>query len=87
MLGEFDLDFLFPWLLYDLPFQVSICSIRSFFFNFHIHGICSEQCFMDSSTRRPADLLSSFATIKSVMNNLYDGLAEILRSLLKNTNT
>lgn len=46
-----------------------------------------EQCFMDSSTRRPADLLSSFATIKSVMNNLYDGLAEILRSLLKNTNT
>ncbi|KAL7606432.1 hypothetical protein Lser_V15G20284 [Lactuca serriola] len=46
-----------------------------------------EQCFMDTSTRRPADLLSSFATIKSVMNNLYDGLAEILRSLLKNTNT
>ncbi|CAI9264947.1 unnamed protein product [Lactuca saligna] len=39
-----------------------------------------EQCFMDSSTRRPADLLSSFATIKSVMNNLYDGLAEILRA-------
>ncbi|KAI3500720.1 hypothetical protein L2E82_19321 [Cichorium intybus] len=46
-----------------------------------------EQCFMDSSTRRPADLLSSFATIKTVMNNLYDGLAEILRSLLKNTST
>ncbi|KAJ9562103.1 hypothetical protein OSB04_007263 [Centaurea solstitialis] len=46
-----------------------------------------QQCFSDSSTRRPADLLSSFTTIKTVMNNLYDGLAEILRSLLKNTST
>ncbi|XP_024977756.1 probable ubiquitin conjugation factor E4 isoform X1 [Cynara cardunculus var. scolymus] len=46
-----------------------------------------QQCFSESSTRRPADLLSSFTTIKTVMNNLYDGLAEILRSLLKNTST
>ncbi|XP_076895729.1 putative ubiquitin conjugation factor E4 [Bidens hawaiensis] len=46
-----------------------------------------EQCFSESSTRRPADLLSSFTTIKTVMNNLYDGLAEVLRSLLKNTST
>ncbi|KAL5723047.1 RING-type E3 ubiquitin transferase [Ranunculus cassubicifolius] len=46
-----------------------------------------QQCFSEASTRRPADLLSSFATIKSVMNNLYDGLGEILLSLLKNTET
>ncbi|MFS7948101.1 putative U box domain, Zinc finger, RING/FYVE/PHD-type, ubiquitin conjugation factor E4, core [Helianthus anomalus] len=46
-----------------------------------------EQCFSESSTRRPADLLSSFTTVKTVMNNLYDGLAEVLRSLLKNTST
>lgn len=46
-----------------------------------------QQCFSEPSTRRPADLLSSFTTIKTVMNNLYDGLAEILRSLLKNTST
>ncbi|KAL3526560.1 hypothetical protein ACH5RR_011216 [Cinchona calisaya] len=46
-----------------------------------------EQCFSESSTRRPADLLSSFTTIKNVMNNLYDGLAEVLMSLLKNTST
>ncbi|XP_071709994.1 probable ubiquitin conjugation factor E4 isoform X1 [Rutidosis leptorrhynchoides] len=46
-----------------------------------------QQCFSESSTRRPADLLSLFTTIKTVMNNLYDGLAEILRSLLKNTGT
>lgn len=47
----------------------------------------SQQCFSDASTRRPADLLSSFTTIKTVMNNLYDGLAEVLMCLLKNTNT
>lgn len=46
-----------------------------------------QQCFSESSTRRPADLLSSFTTIKTVMNNLYDGLAEVLRCLLKNTST
>ncbi|KAJ7974348.1 Ubiquitin conjugation factor like [Quillaja saponaria] len=45
-----------------------------------------QQCFSDASTRRPADLLSSFTTIKTVMNNLYDGLAEVLLSLLKNSN-
>lgn len=44
-----------------------------------------QQCFSESATRRPADLLSSFTTIKTVMNNLYDGLAEVLMSLLKNT--
>ncbi|VFQ68550.1 unnamed protein product [Cuscuta campestris] len=45
------------------------------------------QCFSDVSTRRPADLLSSFTTIKTVMNNLYDGLTEVLKCLLKNINT
>ncbi|XP_038903925.1 probable ubiquitin conjugation factor E4 isoform X1 [Benincasa hispida] len=46
-----------------------------------------QQCFSEASTRRPADLLSSFTTIKTVMNNLYDGIAEVLLSLLKNTET
>ncbi|EYU44160.1 hypothetical protein ABFS82_08G027800 [Erythranthe guttata] len=46
-----------------------------------------QQCFSDSSTRRPSDLNSAFTTIKTVMNNLYDGLAEVLKCLLKNTNT
>ncbi|XP_075645294.1 putative ubiquitin conjugation factor E4 [Castanea sativa] len=46
-----------------------------------------QQCFSEASTRRPADLLSSFTTIKTVMNSLYDGLSEVLLSLLKNTDT
>ncbi|KAF9626513.1 hypothetical protein IFM89_034447 [Coptis chinensis] len=46
-----------------------------------------QQCFSESSTRRPGDLLSSFATIKNVMNNLCDGLGDVLLSLLKNTDT
>ncbi|PON40797.1 Ubiquitin conjugation factor E4, core [Parasponia andersonii] len=46
-----------------------------------------QQCFSDASTRRPADLLSSFTTIKTVMNNLYDGLSEVLLLLLKNQDT
>ncbi|KAG9144496.1 hypothetical protein Leryth_025015 [Lithospermum erythrorhizon] len=46
-----------------------------------------QQCFSEASTRRPADLLSSFKTIKTVMKILYDGLAEVLRCLLKNTAT
>ncbi|XP_042019614.1 probable ubiquitin conjugation factor E4 [Salvia splendens] len=46
-----------------------------------------QQCFSEASTRRPADLLSSFTTIKTVMTGLYDGLAEVLMCLLKNTNT
>ncbi|XP_052197991.1 probable ubiquitin conjugation factor E4 [Diospyros lotus] len=46
-----------------------------------------QQCFSEASTRRPADLLSSFTTIKTVMNNLYDGLAEVLLCLLKNAET
>ncbi|KAL5582220.1 hypothetical protein UlMin_014662 [Ulmus minor] len=43
-----------------------------------------QQCFSEASTRRPPDLLSSFTTIKTLMNNLYDGLYEVLRALLKN---
>lgn len=45
-----------------------------------------QQCFSEGS-RRPADLVSSFTTIKTVMNNLYDGLGKVLTSLLKNTET
>ncbi|CAN1248441.1 Probable ubiquitin conjugation factor E4 [Linum perenne] len=43
-----------------------------------------QHCFSEASTRRPADLLSSFATIKTVMNNLYEGLSNVLLTLLKN---
>lgn len=46
-----------------------------------------QQCFSESSTRRPADLSSSFTTIRTVMNILYDGLAEVFRTLLKNVDT
>ncbi|XP_061358097.1 probable ubiquitin conjugation factor E4 [Gastrolobium bilobum] len=46
-----------------------------------------QQCFSDASTRRQSDLLSSFSTIKTVMNSLYDGLAEVLLILLKSTDT
>ncbi|GAA0149185.1 ubiquitin-protein ligase [Lithospermum erythrorhizon] len=46
-----------------------------------------KQCFSEASTRRPADLMSSFKTIKTVMNILYDGLAEVLKCLLKNSTT
>ncbi|OMO87719.1 Ubiquitin conjugation factor E4, core, partial [Corchorus capsularis] len=52
---------------------------------FRSHPDVGQQCFSEASTRRPADLLSSFTTIKTVMNNLYDGLAEVLLCLLKNT--
>ncbi|KAA8547943.1 hypothetical protein F0562_004372 [Nyssa sinensis] len=46
-----------------------------------------QQCFSEATTRRQADLLSSFTTIKTVMNNLYDGLTEVLLCLLKKTDT
>ncbi|ONL99000.1 putative ubiquitin conjugation factor E4 [Zea mays] len=46
-----------------------------------------QQCFSEASSRRPADLLSSFTTIKSVMNGLYDGLKDVLLILLKNLDT
>lgn len=46
-----------------------------------------QQCFSEASTRRPADLLSSFTTIKTVMNNLYEGLKQVLHSLLRNADT
>ncbi|KAK4772848.1 hypothetical protein SAY87_027867 [Trapa incisa] len=46
-----------------------------------------QQCFSEASTRRPGDLLSSFTTIKTVVNNLYDSLSQVLLTLLKNTET
>ncbi|KAK8933685.1 putative ubiquitin conjugation factor E4 [Platanthera zijinensis] len=46
-----------------------------------------QQCFSEASIRRPADRLSSFTTIKTVTNILYDGLGEVILSLLKNIDT
>lgn len=46
-----------------------------------------QQCFSEASSRRSTDLLSSFTTIKTVMNNLYDGLHEVLLCLLKKSDT
>ncbi|XP_051208563.1 probable ubiquitin conjugation factor E4 [Lolium perenne] len=43
-----------------------------------------QQCF---SSRRPGDLVSSFAAIKSVTNCLQDGLTDVLLALLKNPDT
>jgi ubiquitin conjugation factor E4 B len=65
----------------DIPFL-------GFFFNIFFPSFKSrQQCFSDASTRRPSDLLSSFTTIKTVMNTLYDGLSEVLRNLLRSTDT
>ncbi|KAM5581292.1 putative ubiquitin conjugation factor E4 [Rosa sericea] len=44
-----------------------------------------QQCFSENS--KDSDLRSSYTTIKTLMNNLYDGLAEVLRTLLKNLDT
>ncbi|KAL3691495.1 hypothetical protein R1sor_005146 [Riccia sorocarpa] len=41
------------------------------------------QCFSDAENRRPADINSSSATIKSVMHQLYEGLHELLLKLLR----
>lgn len=49
--------------------------------------IVSQQCFFGASTRHSDEFLSSFTTIKTVMNNLYDGLTEVLMCLLDNANT
>ncbi|KAF2299389.1 hypothetical protein GH714_031802 [Hevea brasiliensis] len=46
-----------------------------------------QQCFSEVSTRRQADLLSSFTTIKTLMNNLYDDLEKVLFTLLKSSDT
>ncbi|KAK4850381.1 hypothetical protein QYF36_006276 [Acer negundo] len=46
-----------------------------------------QQCFSEASTRRSADLLSSFTTIKTVMKSLYKDLGDVLLALLKNTET
>ncbi|KAJ8775019.1 hypothetical protein K2173_020023 [Erythroxylum novogranatense] len=46
-----------------------------------------QQCFSEASTRRPADLLSSFTTIKTLMNSLCDELGKILLTLLRASDT
>ncbi|CAM6096554.1 unnamed protein product [Calypogeia fissa] len=42
-----------------------------------------QQCFSDVSNRRPSDIISAFATVKTVMHQLYQGLHELLLKLLK----
>ncbi|KAF7104030.1 hypothetical protein CFC21_104959 [Triticum aestivum] len=74
---------------------MEICSLLGAFF--HVSAIpdrefasqpdVGQQCFSDASTRRPADLLSSFAAIQNVMNSLQDGLRDVLLVLLKNSDT
>ncbi|GMJ04118.1 Mutant, snc1 -enhancing 3, r Ubiquitin Fusion Degradation Protein2 [Hibiscus trionum] len=46
-----------------------------------------QQCFSDASTRRAADLLSSFTTIKTLVNTLYNDLSDVLLCLLRNPET
>lgn len=45
-----------------------------------------QQCFYDVPNRRPSDVISAFATIKTVMHQLYEGLHEVLLKLLKGKN-
>jgi ubiquitin conjugation factor E4 B len=42
-----------------------------------------QQCFSEASTRRTSDLTSSYALIKTVMHQLYDGLHDVILKLLK----
>ncbi|KAM0865296.1 hypothetical protein ACQ4PT_043365 [Festuca glaucescens] len=65
-------------------FHVSAIPDREFFASQPDVG---QHCFSEASSCRPADLLSSFATIKSVMNCLQDGLRDVLLVLLKNLDT
>uniref|UniRef100_A0A0D6R1N6 RING-type E3 ubiquitin transferase n=1 Tax=Araucaria cunninghamii TaxID=56994 RepID=A0A0D6R1N6_ARACU len=46
-----------------------------------------KQCFSNAETRRPADIASSFTSIKTVMHQMYEGLHYVLYALLKNSNT
>ncbi|KAJ3697941.1 hypothetical protein LUZ61_001646 [Rhynchospora tenuis] len=72
-----------------------VCSIMGAFLHvsaipdklFTSHPEVGQQCFSESSSRRPADLLSSFTTIKTVVNILYDGLGDVFLTLLKNVET
>lgn len=71
----------FVWV--NLWSTTELASFLTYFFSFKSR----QQCFSDASTRRPSDLLSSYTTIKTVMNTLYDGLSEVLRNLLRSTDT
>ncbi|CAK9231327.1 unnamed protein product [Sphagnum troendelagicum] len=42
-----------------------------------------QQCFSEASTRRTSDLTSSYALIRTVMQQLYDGLYDVILKLLK----
>lgn len=80
----YNVFFLFNFFVSSIEIIPSVTILLNYLF---FYSNTSQQCFAEASTRRPADLLSSFSTIKNVMNNLYDGLAEVLMCLLKNTNT
>ncbi len=46
-------------------------------------GSIRQQCFSEASTRRTSDLTSSYALIRTVMHQLYDGLYDVILKLLK----
>ena len=46
-----------------------------------------QQCFSDATSRRAADLMSTYATIRTVLHQLYDGLHEVVLKLLKTSDT
>ncbi|XP_049343169.1 probable ubiquitin conjugation factor E4 [Solanum verrucosum] len=89
-----------PWWIPDSQYMngrvIEMTSILGPFFHvsalpdhtiFQSQPDVGQQCFSESATGRPADLLSSYTTISTVMNNLYDGLTEVLMTLLKNSTT
>lgn len=47
----------------------------------------SIQYFSDAANRRPADINSASATIKTMLHQLYDGLHELLLKLLRSSDT
>lgn len=57
------------------PFKTSVCAY------------VRQNCFSDAASRRPADLMSSYATIRTVLHQLYNGLHEILLRLLRSSET
>jgi ubiquitin conjugation factor E4 B len=46
-----------------------------------------QQCFADVQSRRQADVLSSFTTLKNVLHQLYEGLHQVVQTLLRQADT
>ncbi|KAK8942265.1 putative ubiquitin conjugation factor E4 [Platanthera guangdongensis] len=70
--------------LLDLIFHVSALPDHK---DFSSSPDVGQYYFLEASIRRPADRLSSFTTIKTVTNILYNGLGEVILSFLKNIDT